>query len=167
MHIREETSEDVFAVRELITAAFGGTMEAELVDSIRQRGVHIISLVAVQDEDVVGYVLFSPVHIETRHELPVMGLGPVAVLPFFQKQGIGRALIKAGLEKCYVGGEKAVVVLGDAAYYTRFGFKPAHSFGIKSIYEAPPENFMVMELEENTLAGVTGIARYQQEFEEF
>jgi putative acetyltransferase len=87
-------------------------------------------------------------------------------LPEWQCKGAGTRLIDAGLQECGKAGYEAVVVLGHADYYPRFGFIPAINFGIKSEYDVPPEVFTLMELHKDALKGVTGTVKYQQTFSE-
>jgi putative acetyltransferase len=89
-----------------------------------------------------------------------VGLGPVAVLPEFQNEGIGSQLIWAGIERCREAGQGFMVVLGHSDYYPRFGFRPSVEFGIRSEWDVPDEVFMVMELEAGVLENKSGINRY-------
>ena len=88
----------------------------------------------------------------------------MAVSPEHQRQGIGSALVKAGLERCKQLGFVAVVVLGHAQYYPRFGFSPSTRFGIGSEYDVPEDVFMAMEIQPAALAGKTGTVRYHAAF---
>ncbi len=164
--IRPESREYVEGIHVVEERAFGRPGESDLVDQIRQRGMATISLVAVENGRVVGHVLFSPVTIgEGDTALKALGMGPVAVLPERQRQGIGTRLIHAGLEECRQLNAKAVVVLGDPRFYTRFGFEPARRFQIRfEDLNVPEEDFMVIELRRGALEGHVGIAYYQPEF---
>jgi putative acetyltransferase len=166
VEIRAETPDDFAAVRRVNECAFGRSAEADLVDALRAHGKATISLVAVQAGNVVGHILFSPVTIESGSEaLPVSGLAPMAVLPEFQRRGIGSRLVKRGLEQCRNAGHRGVVVLGHPEYYPRFGFVPASRFGISSEYAVPDEVFMALELREGALRDCRGgVAKYQPEF---
>jgi putative acetyltransferase len=167
MIIRPEKPEDIPAVRIVNERAFGGAAEADLVDALRQNGKATISLVAEDDDRVVGHILFSPVTIETgERELVGVGLAPMSVIPERQNQRIGSLLVEEGLRRCRENGHRFVVVLGHPAYYPRFGFVPASSFGIKSEYDVADEVFMVMELQEGALSGCAGVVKYQLEFNE-
>jgi putative acetyltransferase len=88
----------------------------------------------------------------------------MAVLPEFQRRGIGSLLVKAGLAECQHLGYDGVVVLGHPSYYPRFGFIPASRYGIRSEYEAPDEAFMIVALREGVLRDWGGLARYPPEF---
>jgi putative acetyltransferase len=94
-----------------------------------------------------------------------LGLAPVAVEPEFQRQGIGVALIRWGLDECRRLGHAMVVVLGEPAYYGRFGFTSASRFGIDCPFPVPSEAFMVLDLYLNAAAGRRGMVYYRPEFE--
>ncbi len=165
MIIREERTEDITGVRRVEEAAFGREGEAALVDRLRKRGAVSLSLVAVDDDEVVGHVLFSPVEVSNGKESwPCEGLGPVAVLPERQRGGIGKKLIEEGLRLCWQRGVKAVFVLGDPAYYGRFGFTRTDRFGIRCEFEVPPEDFMIIVIEGDALSYWGGVMHYQPEF---
>lgn len=164
--IREEELHDIAAVRYVNEQAFGGPAEADLVDALRSRHKVTLSLVAVKDERVVGHILFSPVTIKSGVKaFSALGLGPMAVLPEYQRRGIGSALVRAGLADCRKMGHECVVVLGHREYYPRFGFVPASKWGIECKWGVPDEVFMVIELREGALRGRAGVAKYQPEFD--
>jgi putative acetyltransferase len=94
----------------------------------------------------------------------VAGLGPMAVRPAWQRQGIGSQLVREGLEECWRSGYEAVVVLGHPEYYPRFGFVPASRFGLRCEFEAPDEAFMALELRSGVLSAGGGVVRYASEF---
>lgn len=165
MKVRAEKPEDVEAIRRVNVAAFGRKSEADLVDQLR--GVaSTLSFVAVEFEQIVGHVFFSPVEIEGEcaDDSLVLGLAPVAVLPDYQRQGIGALLIQNGLKECARLGFKAVVVLGSPEYYPRFGFIPAKEKGLGCEYTVPDEAFMVLELESGVLESCVGTVKYRSEF---
>lgn len=165
--IRPEQPEDIAAIRRVNERAFDGQVEANLVDLLRQRGKVTLSLVAVHEGQVVGHILFSPVVIEAAEQpVAAVGLAPMAVLPEWQNQGVGSRLVRAGLDECRRLGHQAVIVLGHANYYPRFGFLPASRYHIRSEYDVPDEVFMAMELQPGALAGCAGTARYQPAFNE-
>ena len=167
MEIRPEKPADTAAVRRVNEAAFGQPNEADLVDRLRERAAPYLALVAVDEGAVVGHIVFSPLSFDSPQPgLTAFGLAPMAVLPTHQRQGIGSALIRAGLDACRTAGADAVFVLGHPTYYPRFGFEPAADYGIESEYDAPPEAFMVTELTPGALDGVTGTARYHPAFAE-
>ncbi|HNB52690.1 MAG TPA: GNAT family N-acetyltransferase [Anaerolineales bacterium] len=163
--IREETPEDVAGVRNVEELAFGRPDEANIVDGIRARGGVTLSLVAVEGEEIVGHVLFSPVTITGKKRVVEgVGMGPVAVLPSHQKSGVGSVLCHAGLVELAARGHKVAVVLGHPEYYPRFGFKSAEDFEIRCKWDVPAGVFMVKELQEDALEGVTGMVEYAPEF---
>ena len=163
--IRPETPEDVDAIRYINDQAFGQENESKLIEKLRNRGVLTISLVAIQNGKIVGHIAFSPVVIESGlSSFEAITLAPMAVLPAYQRQGIGGHLVRAGLEECKRLGYGIVIVLGHPNYYPRFGFVPASTYGIKCEYEVPNEAFMVLELRKGKLAGRSGTVKYQPEF---
>jgi len=162
MYVRFEQPGDKAQIRKVHLQAFETEVEASLVDSLRDTDVELISLVAVQNEEVIGHILFSPVELDG--DARIMGLAPMAVLPSWQRKGVGGQLIDAGLKACEQEGYEAVVVLGHPGYYPRFGFVPTVNFGIKSEYDVPAEVFMVKELRQGALKGTTGIVKYHPVF---
>ncbi|MEG4309438.1 MULTISPECIES: N-acetyltransferase [unclassified Microcoleus] len=165
MDIRTEKPEDVEAVRNINIAAFGRENEANLVD--RLRGIaSTFSFVAVQSDRIVGHIFFSPVVVEGKcsSNLSIQGLAPVAVLPNYQRQGIGTLLIREGLKECGRSGFQAVVVLGHPDFYPRFGFIPASRKSLGCEYDVPDEAFMVLELESGALHDCSGTVKYRSEF---
>src|SRR5262245_25972213 len=101
MHdIRFEQPADVAAIHRVVASAFDTAFEADLVDALRRQARPIVSLVALVDGDIVGHILFSPVTLSTHPELALMGLAPMAVVPGRQRQGIGSALAREGIDAC-------------------------------------------------------------------
>ncbi len=165
--IRPETSEDVDSIRYVNEQAFGQKEEGKLVEKLRNRGVLTISLVAIQDGEIVGHIAFSPVKVESEHSSSeAIALAPMAVLPAYQRKGIGSQLVRAGLEECRRLGHEIVVVLGHPDYYPRFGFVPAKPRGIDCEFEVPDEAWMLLELRQGALAGRHGKVKFQPEFQE-
>ena len=164
MQIRFETTTDIRVVHALNRAAFATRAEADLVDALRASAQPIVSLVADDAGTIVGHILFSPVTLTGHQNLRIMGLAPMAVDPARQRQGIGSALVRDGLDCCRQIGSAAVVVLGHAAFYPRFGFVPASRFGIACEYQVPDEVFMAMELEPGILVDRRGVIRYHAAF---
>jgi putative acetyltransferase len=126
MIIRPETPADGEAIGAMTSAAFrasphGDHDEAGIVEALRAAGALAASLVADEDDEIVGHAAFSPVTINGEW-LGWYGLGPVSVRPDRQGQGIGAALIREGLDRLRATGAAGFVVLGDPAYYRRFGF---------------------------------------------
>jgi putative acetyltransferase len=166
VQIRPERPADIAGVRAVNEAVFETRAEADLVDALRVRAAPIVSLVADDGHAIVGHILFSPVTLLAHPELTVMGLAPMAVLPAHQRHGVGSALVRAGLERCAELGAGAVIVLGHATYYPRFGFAPASRFGIGCEYDVPDEVFMALEIRPGALAGKSGTIRYHAAFAE-
>lgn len=164
--IRPEVPEDQQGIQQVHRHAFGGEGEARLVDLLRANGKALLSLVAMENGEVLGHILFSAVSLAGVSSEPVgMGLAPVAVVPQRQKQGIGSQLILAGLEQVKTLGCAYIVVLGDPAYYTRFGFTPASNFNLENEYGVEDE-FMALELQPGALMGSRGLCQYASEFSE-
>ena len=164
MRVRTEDESDYLAVRAVNVAAFGTSIEAEIVDALRVAAKPTISLIAETEGAVVGHIMFSPVSIANHAGVNVMGLGPMAVAPQHQRQGIGSALVRAGLKQCEELGYDAVVVLGHPEYYPRFGFVPALKYAIGCEYDVPADVFMVLELRPGALRAVSGVVRYNKAF---
>jgi putative acetyltransferase len=160
MLIRPEMDKDHDAVYAVNAAAFPTPAEAKLVNALREQAAPLVSLVAEDESGVVGHILFSPVTLSSRPDLPIMGLAPMAVSPAQQNRGVGSALVRSGLEACRELGALAVVVLGHADYYPRFGFVPSSRFGIDSEYDVPDEVFMALELQPGALAESAGRIRF-------
>ncbi|MBY0528511.1 MAG: N-acetyltransferase [Gemmataceae bacterium] len=162
--IRPETDADHDAIREVNRRAFGQDAEARLVEALRLGGHVCTSLVALHAGRVVGHILFSDLPIVTRTgNVPAVALAPMAVLPAFQKQGIGSALVRQGLEACRGQGQQVVVVLGHPHFYPRFGFSSELATRLESPYAG--EAFMAVELTPGALHGVTGRVQYAPPFE--
>ena len=166
MRIRTERECDWEGVYKINASAFESPAEAKLVNALREQAHPLISLVAEEEGDVIGHILFSPVTLDGHTDFKIMGLAPMAVLPDWQGKGIGSALVREGLARCKEMGYAAVVVLGHPAYYPHFGFVPASRFGINSEYDAPDEAFMVLELVPGALSGRSGMARFHKAFED-
>ncbi len=166
--VRTERVSDAEAINDVLTAAFEGEDEVHLVDGLRSQGAVLVSMVAELAEVVVGYVAFTRAHIAWGDaEQPVAALGPMAVSPRYQRQGIGGQLINAGLAACRSRGETVVVVLGHSAYYLKFGFVPAGQRGLRCEFAAPPEAFMVLPFTVDALASSEGLVKYHAAFHGF
>lgn len=148
MKIRCETPQDDFAIADVNTLAFGQENEAKLIESIRASELYIpeLSLVAEIDHLIVGHILFSYIDLVEAETLKVLGLAPLAVRPQFQNQGIGTALVKAGLEIAEAKQEALVIVLGHLQFYSRFGFQSSVIYEIESPFPVPADVFMVKPL---------------------
>jgi len=161
--IREETLEDHPAIREVNELAFATPEEAALVDRLRSDGLVLASLVACDGGEVVGHILFSELPIGTAgRRLRGAALAPMAVRPDLQRQGIGSALVRQGLEACRARTVEAVVVLGHPAYYPRFGFSAETARHLDAPFSGPA--FMALELKPGVLDGVSGAVTYPPAF---
>jgi putative acetyltransferase len=160
--IREERDADRAAVRVVVERAFDGRAEADLVERLHADGDVIAACVAVAESDIVGHLLFSPLDIEDGPApLAAAALAPLAVRPDRQRRGIGSALVRHGLALCRDAGIDAVFVLGDPAYYARFGFDS----GLAARFAAPfsGDAFMALALRPGALDG-GGTVRYAAAF---
>jgi putative acetyltransferase len=165
--IRPETSADHDAIRQVNRLAFGQDAEALLVDALRDGGYLRVSLVAEQAGQVVGHILFSDLPIRTEAgTVEALALAPMAVLPEFQNQGVGSALVRRGLEECRQQGHRIVVVLGHPNYYPRFGFSPKLAACLDSPY-AGGDSHMALELVAGALEGLKGRVEYPPPFSAF
>jgi putative acetyltransferase len=167
MVIRPETAADAGAVRLVLTAAFGGGDEAALVELLRESGDDVVvSLVALVEGEIVGHVLFSRLAIRTdAGVLAGVALAPLAVLPAFQRSGIGSALVREGIRQLRNRGEAIAIVLGDPAYYTRFDFSTERARPLQSRYSGPA--FMALEIRPGALDAVAGEVIYPSAFDRF
>lgn len=166
--IRREIPQDIDAVYTVNCQAFGRTPEADLVNTLRTREDNIISLVALENDKIVGHILFSPMTVEKQPENKhSIGLGPLAVLPGYQHSGIGSKLVRHGLDECRRNGFAVVAVLGHPAFYPRFGFTPSIKYAVKCEFDSPPEAFMLLELKPGALAVLKGqVIHYRPEFKD-
>lgn len=165
LEIRPETPNDYFAIRSVVTAAFGRAEEARLVSDLRVDNALTIALVAEVDGQIVGHIAFSPVQIVAPAQTTsALALAPVAVHPEWQGRGVGGELIRAGLAAASDAGHELVVVVGHAEYYPRFGFIAAGPFGIECPYPVPPEVWMVAELIPEAASRQRGLVRYHPAF---
>lgn len=119
--LRSATTNVAPAIRTVHVAAFGQPAEADLVQALVDGGFAEISLVASDADRITGHVLLSRLQSPQRS----LALAPLAVVPSHQKQGLGSALTRAAIEQARMQGWSAIFVLGDPAYYTRFGFSLA------------------------------------------
>lgn len=158
-----EDAQERSVVRSINKAAFGRPDEADLIDSLRTEGAVLLSLVAEVERRIVGHILFSRMSIETSSgPVSAAALGPMAVLPDYQRRGIGERLIRHGLDLLRGRDERIVIVLGHPDYYPRFGFSSEKARSLESPF--PPHAFMAMELSPGALDGIRGKVRYAAAF---
>jgi putative acetyltransferase len=165
MNIREERSEDIAAIRSVNIEAFGRAQEANLIEMLRTNGGILLSLVAPNEDQIVGHLLYSPVTAGSgEKKIAGAGLGPMAVLPEYQRRGIGAKLIEFGTSRLKQSGCPFIVVLGHAEYYPRFGFRPASQYRLKCEWKVPDNAFMALVLDESKIRRLSGFAKYREEF---
>ena len=162
--IRFEQEGDAGRIREVNRAAFPTHAEANLVDELRRQLASVVSLVADDHDSIAGHILFSTVTLDGLADERILGLAPMAVRPDRQRQGIGSRLVRAGLAACQQAGARAIVVVGHAAFYPRFGFVPASRFRLHCEYDVPDDVFMAVELDPGTLGARGGLVRYHPAF---
>lgn len=165
--IRQENKNDYEEVYNVIKTAFetaehSDGNEQDLVVALRKSDNFIpeLSLVAVIDNKIVGYILFTKIKIGKQEEL---ALAPLGVLPEYQKQGIGRTLIQEGNKKAKELGYHYSVVLGSDKYYPKFGYVSAKEYGIVAPFDVPDENFMAIKLNDTDIE-IKGIVQHAKEF---
>lgn len=168
--IRPEMPADAASVYAVNQQAFGGRdAEPRLVNAIRDSENFIpdLSLVAEADGQIIGHIIFSRIHIETeKGQTPALSLAPVAVLPAFQGQGTGSALVRRGLEESKRLGHTIVIVLGHPTYYPRFGFSSALAKSLECPFGDCGDAWMALELVPGALEGVRGRVVYPPAFNE-
>jgi putative acetyltransferase len=153
--LRPERSEDIEAIREVLTTAFETPAEAGLVEALRAGDAWLpdLSMVAVEDGTVVAHALLSRIILATADgAVPALALGPVAVRPEMQKRGYGSAVVRAALDR---RDDQLVVVLGDPAYYGRFGFVPGVPLGVTGAWSSFGDAWQVLPPTAGTPAGET------------
>jgi putative acetyltransferase len=187
--LRPEDQDDLESIRRVNESAFGRTAEADLVDALREADAVTLSAVIVLEArelgdsdasaehscdlftgeayggEVVGHVLFTPAAVMMQDsDMRLVALGPVAVLPDRQRQGLGTMMISGCLEYLRAQGHRGVVVVGDPDFYRRFGFIQASRWGLHSELEVPDEHFMALALKPGVLGGLSGAVRFRPEF---
>ena len=150
--IREAQEGDAAAIADLLTQAFGGTGEALLVEQLRRQGARVLELVATHEGALVGEVFFSRLGVAGgRGTFPAVALAPLAAAPGRQRTGIGTALVGNAHHMLQAAGERLSVVLGDAAYYGRFGYRRERAAGFDSDYQC--EHLQALDWGEAPAAG--------------
>lgn len=167
MIIRRENEKDYEEIYALVKQAFESAEqvdgnEQDLVNNLRNGNAYIpeLSLVAEIDEKIVGHIMFSKASVGNCE---VLALAPLSVLPAYQRQGIGTALIKEGHRIAGKLGYSYSVVLGSENYYPKAGYLPADEYGIKAPFDVPRNNFMAYKLRDNA-PEISGVMKYAKEF---
>ena len=167
IEIRQENQKDYEEVYMIVKTAFetaehSDGNEQDLVVALRNsdRFIPELSLVAVKEDKIVGYILFTKIKIENHEEI---ALAPLAVLPEYQKQGIGSMLIEQGHKIAKQLGYHYSIVLGSENYYPKFGYIPAIQYGIQAPFNVADENFMAIKLNA-TDTEIEGVVQYAKEF---
>ena len=166
--IRHEIPIDINEIHALEAEAFGRRLQADLVDRLRDDGALWLSQVALIDDRIVGHAAYSLA--EVSHGTNIWrfpALGPIAVAPANQRQGIGSALIRAGIEVVGDAGFGLLFLVGNPGYYTRFGFQPAVPLGFTSDWVKPGgshEHFMALVLDQSLIGCARGHMRFHGAF---
>ena len=167
VEIRQENKNDYEEIYNVVKTAFetaehSDGKEQDLVVALRNSDSFIpeLSLVAIKDNKIVGHILFTKIKIGNNEEL---ALAPLAVLPKYQKQGIGSKLIQQGHKIAKKLGYHYSIVLGSETYYPKFGYVPAIQYEIKAPFEVSNENFMAIKLNDTDIE-IKGTVRYAKEF---
>lgn len=158
MQIRYEHAGDRQKIGDLLYTAFlnhphhapgAKPTEPKIVDHLREAKAIALSLVAEEEEQIVGYIVFSAVRVSGR-SCEWYGLGPIAVLPDRQRQGIGSVLIEHGMEEMRARSASGIVLVGEQQFYSRFGFEPHSSLSLDGV---PPEFFLALPLDSPVPSG--------------
>jgi predicted N-acetyltransferase YhbS len=166
--IRPEKPAEFPAVYDLVKASFktarvSNGKEQDYVNDLRTSLNYIpqLALVAEEDEKIIGHIMLTKTYVMGTQKYEAVMIAPLCVAPNHQNQGVGTALVKKSFQLAKANGYRAVFVVGDPAYYGRFGFRPTAQFGIKHFPEEnPDQNLMVYQLTKNALAGISGIVTF-------
>lgn len=159
MNIRTESAGDATQIREIHLASFPDSTEADLVDRLRSDGDAVISLVAEENDLLIGHVMFSRMTAPFR----ALGMAPAALLPNWRKKGVAANLIRSGIEQARNEGWEGIFVLGDPDYYPRFGFDAKMAEGFCSPYAGP--YLMALTLQGSELPLQSGRLDYAPAFD--
>lgn len=168
IRIRKENKNDHATIKQINDAAFGQHQEGNVVGKLRKLDPNALSLVADVDGKLVGHIFYSTAEIDYNNKKIVgMGLAPVAVLPEYQRQGIGKKLITESINMLLNQNIPFIIVLGHEEYYPKFGFEIASKYGIKCQWEdVPDEAFMIMIIDSDIMKNINGVAKYRDEWNE-
>ena len=168
LEIRQEQPEENGVVEQLVKESFSDESFKDYKGYSFVRRLHQsatfnpeLSLVAVLENQSIGYILFSEI---TIGKTTCLALAPLAVLPPYQNQKIGGELIKEGHRIASMSGYPVSVVMGHAEYYPRFGYIPTFEFGIEAPFDVLPEDFLAVELIPDTIQHISGVVQYAPEF---
>ena len=173
IYIRQETPSDFDQTQEVIRQVFLNVKESDqtehlLVDKLRKlpQFVPELSLVAeTANGEIIGHVLLTPVKLVSKeHSNVLLALAPLAVLPSWQRMGVGSALVKVAHRRATRLGYKGIVILGSPEYYVRFGYKKADEFGISMPFPGYEDYCLAIELNPNSLRGIEGEIVYPKAF---
>jgi putative acetyltransferase len=165
--VRRYLAADRTFVANLLRDAFGASAEAKLVARLRAEPAMAFELVAEDAAGtVLGHIAFSRLSVigEGGRSLDAVALAPLAVAPDRQRHGIGSSLVRAGIEECRKQGAALIVVLGDPAYYGRFGFSAAVATRLRAPYSGG--GFMALELQSGALGDAEWAVVYPRAFAE-
>ena len=170
LRIRREEPGDIPQLHALVHAAFGQAALADLLDRLRDDGALLLSHVALLDDKLVGQAAYSLVTVTDGARVSRFpALGPIGVAPAYQGQGIGSALVRAGMEAMRGDGHGLLFLVGSPRYYPRFGFAPAQPLGFSSDYVQPGgahAHFMAAVLDDEALGSARGHVRFHPAFAE-
>lgn len=170
--IRQEQKEDYLQTEEVVKKAFenesySDQSEHTLVAKLRKSEAFVpdLSLVAVNEDKIIGHILLSKILIDTEDKkVESLALAPISVLPEYQNKGVGQKLIQQALTIAEILDFESVIVMGHEAYYPKFGFKKASHWGIQAPFEVPDELLMAIELKDSALNHASGIIQYPNVF---
>jgi predicted N-acetyltransferase YhbS len=164
IEIRNEREKDYSETENITREAFWdiykpGCDEHLLLNQLRRSNAFIpeLDLVACDDGKIIGNIVYTKAMVkEGDNETEVLCMGPLCVLPEYQKKGVGSLLMRTTIEKARSLGYRAVIIYGNPPYYHRFGFVSAETHGIKTAQGINFDAFMALELYKGALDGVTG-----------
>lgn len=171
MNIREEKSKDYHKIYDFVKEAFltakvTDGIEQEYVNALRKSNKYIPSLALIleKNSDIIGYIMFTKLYLKESKEEGFLLLAPLAVKKEFRSQKFGEALVKAGFKRARALGYKAVFLVGDPCYYSRFGFKSSKEYNISNTNDIPYEFCLAFELTKGALKGISGEIDYMEDY---